>query len=435
MKKIIFLCLFFFGILSSFAEEKPCLKIVVTTDIHAQWELLEKVYAFMAEKNPDAILFAGDLARYVGDEKSYKTYISIYNKHFSKCKPAPVHIPITGNHDYWEHKGKKRLAPQDSLKRFFHPMGMEAKWLQHHVIKGYTFIGISATDEKGENNHTDTEIKQVSDLIGQAEKQAPGKPVFVMTHCPPAFTMTGSAWYDDPGKVWDWRYDHVRRMLDGHKQVISLSGHTHLPLQDERTVWQGEFTAINVGGLYKTAVTAPSPKTKTNLYVPYTGPMGQSFCYIEVFSDHMLIYRYDAKTLKEINPENRWRIELPYDPAKAVYTMDRRTAKQTPEFPAKAKAEIVKENNVYCLRLDPAKHPEFVHSYKVKMTFDDKNLKPAQFFVVSDFFDRQQAQHIILPLPKKLKLTPGVTGKMEITPVETFGKTGKTMTVSFTIPK
>ena len=86
MKKLLFLVLLFVGAFVSFAEEKPCLKIVITTDIHAQWQLLEQVYAFMAEKNPDAVLFAGDLARYVGDEKSYKTYISIYNKYFSKCK-------------------------------------------------------------------------------------------------------------------------------------------------------------------------------------------------------------------------------------------------------------------------------------------------------------------------------------------------------------
>ena len=301
------------------------------------------------------------------------------------------------------------------------------------VFKGYTFIGISATDEKGENNHTDAEIKQVSDLIGQAEKQAPGKPVFVMTHCPPAFTMTASAWHEDPRKVWDWRYDHIRRMLKGHKQVISLSGHTHMPLQDERTIWQGEFTAINVGGLYKTSVIAPG--ADNNHYLQYNGSMGQSFCYIEVFNDYMLIYRYNAKTLKEIDPENRWRIELPYDPAKAVYTKNRSTTKQSPDFPVKAKAEIIKENNIYCLRLTPAKHPEFVHSYKIKLIFDDKNLKTEQFFVVSDFFDRQKTQRIVLPFPKKIKLTPGATGKMSIAPVETFGKTGKTLTVSFTVPQ
>ena len=432
MKKLYFLPLFFF-FLTAFAAEKPILKIVVTTDIHAQWETLEKIYGFMAQKNPDVVLFAGDLARYVGDEKSYKTYINIYNRHFSKCNPKPVHIPITGNHDYWEYKGVKRLAPQDSLKRFFHPMGMKAEWLQHHVVKGYTFIGVSATDEKGENNHTAEEINQVSDLIGQAEKKAPGKPVFVMTHCPPAFTMTGSERSGNEKKVWDWRYDHIRKMLTGHKQVISISGHTHLPLQDERTIWQGEFTAFNAGGLYHVSLTPPG--VSQNQYISDRNLIGKSFCYIEVFEDQMTIYRYDALTMKEINPGNRWRIELPYDPAKAVYTMKRAEKIKPPEFRKGATAAIEKTSeNSYGVTLDSAWHPDFVHAYKVKLIYDDRKLKPQEFYIASNFFYGQKTLRPFLPFPKNIKLVPGARGSMEITPFETFGNAGKGLIVKFQIP-
>ncbi len=433
MKKLYFLPLFFF-FLTAFAAEKPILKIVVTTDIHAQWESLEKVYGFMAEKNPDAVLFAGDLARYVGDEKSYKTYINIYNRHFSKCNPKPVHIPITGNHDYWENKGIKRLSPQDSLKRFFHPMGMKADWLQHHVVKGYTFIGVSATDEKGENNHTAEEIKQVSDLIDKAEKKAPGKPVFVLTHCPPAFTMAGSAWHDNPKKVWNWRYDHIRKMLAGHKQVVSLSGHTHLPLEDERSIWQGEFTAVNVGGLYKYSLQVPGEVKEEYIKTPSHYQYRRAFCYIEVFRKHMVIYRYKADTLEEINPENRWRIELPYDPSKAVYTMKRAEKIQSPEFHPGAKAELEKESDSYFISLTSAVHPDFVYAYKIKLIFDDKNLKPQDFYIASNFFSEKKTLYPSYQIPKNVKLVPGATGVMKITPVETFGKEGKSLSVRFQIP-
>ena len=437
MKKILSFCLSVFLLLSVSAAEEPSLKIVVTTDIHAQWQLLEKVYAFMAEKNPDAVLFAGDLARYVGDAKSYKTYISIYNKYFSKCKTKPVHIPITGNHDYWEHKGKKRLAPQDSLKRFFHPMGMKADWLQHHVIKGYTFIGISATDEKGENNHTPEEIRQVSGLIGEAEKKAPGKPVFVLTHCPPAFTMAASARNDGRKKVWDWRYDHIRKMLSGHKQVISISGHTHLPLQDERTIWQGEFTAINAGGLYKTALTEPGPVTDS--HIPYNGPGGQSFCYIEVFRNHMLIYRYDANTLKEIAPEKRWRVKLPYDPEKAIYTMNRKNSSEVPRIPAGTTATVIKKINKngkegYALQLNLTQYPDSVYAYKVKLIYDDKSLKNQEFYIVSDFFQPERSRNFVYQFPQNQKLTAGAECTLKIIPVEQFGKTGKGISLKCKIP-
>ena len=433
MKKVHFIPLFF-SFITSFAAEKPILKFVVTTDIHAQWETLEKVYGFMAKKNPDAVLFTGDLARYVGDEKSYKTYINIYNKHFSKCNPKPVHIPITGNHDYWEYKGVKRLPPQDSLKRFFHPMGMKADWLQHHVVKGYTFIGVSATDEKGENYHTPEQIRKVSGLIGQAEKNSPGKPVFVLTHCPPAFTVAGSAWYNNPEKVWDWRYDHIRQMLTGHKQVISFSGHTHIPLEDERSIWQGEFTAINAGGLYKYSLQVPGDVREEYIQPPSNNQYRRAFCYIEVFRKYMVIYRYNAETLEEINPEKRWRIELPYDPSKAVYTMKRAEKIQPPEFRPGAKAELEKDDDSYFIRLTSAVHPDFVYAYKVKLIYHDKKWKPQEFYIASNFFSGKKTLHPSYRIPKDVKLVPGAKGIMEITPVETFGKEGKKLTTPFCIP-
>ena len=38
-------------------------------------------------------------------------------------------------------------------------------------------------------------------------------------------------------------------MLKKYPQVVHISGHSHFPANDPRAVWQGEFTAINDGGL------------------------------------------------------------------------------------------------------------------------------------------------------------------------------------------
>ena len=433
MAKYLFLVLFFGMLLG--AAETPRLKIAVTSDIHAQWKVLEKVYAFLASKNPDVVLFGGDLASSVADAQSYKTYIDIYNRHFSKKVPQPVHIPIPGNHDFWAPKGKKRLPAQESLKKFFNTMGMEARWLQHHVVKGYTFIGVSATDEKGENKHTPAEIKEVSDLIGKAEKAAPGKPVFVLTHCPPAFTMSGSNFRKKPENTqsWYWRYDLIRQMLTGHPQAVSLSGHTHLALQDERAIWQGEFTAVSVGVLPRVSPKMPGKMPGT--FRPGLATRGRNFTYIEVFEKYMLIYRYDANNLKEIKPAKRWRVELPYDPAKAVYTDKRIQKAVAPEFAPGAKAEIFANHKFYFIRLDRAKHPDMVHAYKVKLNFDDKKYKPLEFYVVSDFFSPRKGRRPLLQFPRNIRVVPGATGTMEITPVETFGKEGKPLVVKFTVPE
>ena len=435
-----FFRIMFFCMLLAFAAgaaETPRLKLAITSDIHARWNHLERVYAFLAAKNPDAVLFCGDLTLSVADVKSYKKYISIFNKHFSKCKVKPVHIVIPGNHDFWAPKGEKRLPAKESLERFFGTMGMKSEWLRHTVVKGYSIIAVSATDEKGENNHTPQEVKQVSDLIGKAEKAAPGKPVFVMTHCPPAFTAVGSAWKAKlpQTKGWYWRYDLVREMLKGHKQAVSLSGHTHLALQDERAIWQGDFTAISVGVLPQVTLMRPGKHIGPYRPRPYIARHGRNFTYIEVFDKYMLVYRYDASNLKEIKVAQRWRIDLPYDPAEALYSDKRFEQTVAPEFPAGAKAEIVNIKGVCCLRLDRAKHPEMVHSYKVKLTFDDKKFKTVNFYVASDFLLPKPPVRAQLELPENIKLQPGAAGTMEIFPVESFGKHGKSITARFVIPE
>ena len=430
MRKLLFLLLFPLVLCGA----EPKLKIAVVSDIHEKWNDLDRVFGILSKKSPDAVLFGGDLAN--GNPESYRKYMLLYKKHFSVKKNPPVHIPIPGNHDYLGFpKGSPRPAAKESLKRFFSAMELPANWLQHHQVKGYTILGISATDDKGENRHSEAEIKQVSDLIGKAEKNSPGKPVFVMTHCPPAFTLLRSRFNSKtlPGARYHWRLDHVRKMLDGHPQAVSISGHTHLAIEDERSIWQGGFTAVHAGVLRWVTPQTPAPQEKTIKSLSRFG--GRNFVYIEVFENKMIIYRFDANTLKEIKPQKRWVISLPHTPEKALYTAKRGEKNPAPRFPAGAKAEILRAKKHYCLQLDRAEHPDMVLAYEVRLIFDDKKYPEQKFFVSSDYFLHEKAEKRVLDIDEKIKLPSGAAGVMKITPYETFGKAGKILTSRFTVPK
>jgi len=409
---------------------EPKLKIAVVSDVHEKWQDLERVFSFLAEKDPDVVLCGGDITN--GDPAGYAKYIGIYDRCFSKKKPAPVHIPILGNHDYLPFpKGSRRPSAEESMKRFFGPMGLPCRWLQHHEVKGYTFIGVSATDDKGEHSNS-AEIKQVSDLIGKAEKAAPGKPVFVLTHLTPAFTLVRSDFSETkaPKARYHWRVDNIRRMLENHPQAVSISGHTHLALEDERTIWQGEFTAVHAGVLRW--VTPQKPAPLSGLIDTLDRFKGRNFIYIEVFEKEMLICRFDANTLCEIKPEKRWRIPLPHNPAKAVYT-SRRASSSAPQFPAGAKARILRRGKNFYLDLDRAEHPDMVLAYKVELTYRGTE-KAREFFVSSDYFLHGEQSRRALNIDQKIKLPPG-EGTMKITPFETFGKAGKPLVTKFVIPE
>ena len=429
MKKFYIFALLF--PLCLFAVE-PELKIAVVSDIHEKWNDLQRVFAFLAKKNPDVVLSGGDIAN--GNPASYNKYAEIYNRYFSQKKNPPVHIPILGNHDYLAYpKGGKRPTAKESMKRFFAPMGLPSNWLQHRQIKGYTFIGVSATDDKGEHSNSD-EIKKVSDLIGEAEKTSPGNPVFVLTHLTPAFTLVRSDFnkIKSPKARYYWRVDNIRKMLENHPQAVSISGHTHLALEDERTIWQGGFTAIH-GGVLRW-VTPQKPVPQSGLVDTLDRFKGRNFIYIEVFKNEMVIYRFDANTLREIKPDKRWRVTLPYTPQKAVYTAKRSQTEIAPQFPAGAKAKIIRNGKKFYLQLDRAEHPDMVLAYKVKLTYDDKKITVPEFFVSSDYFLHDQQSERALNINEKIKLPAG-TGTMEITPFATFGKAGKKLVAKFNIPE
>ena len=67
-----------------------------------------------------------------------------------------------------------------------------------------------------------------------AIKDDPTRPIFLTTHLPPYDTMYGSIPWGNSQLNW----------LSKFPQIVSISGHTHYAMTDERCIWQGSFTAI-----------------------------------------------------------------------------------------------------------------------------------------------------------------------------------------------
>ena len=68
----------------------------------------------------------------------------------------------------------------------------------------------------------------------------PTKPIFVITHLNPIDTVYGSD---------AWGNADIHDVLQDYPQVISLSGHSHYTVADERSIWQGSYTAMSTQSL------------------------------------------------------------------------------------------------------------------------------------------------------------------------------------------
>ncbi len=239
------------GILPTFvpeakAAETPDLKVGVISDVHLgyawdpdlQTPRFYKALKTYKEMGVDAIIIAGDLndqgvsSLTLEGQKAYmEEFADVWFAVFPEEKGEEGYVEpvlIYGNHDvdliaagYWP----ERFGTYSDVQTW--------------EVNGYQFVGA----HNGKENKVTTEV-------ADAVAATPDKPVFYIQHCPIAYTVGRSmggygANYSLAG----------RNNISAYSNIVSFAGHNHMPLTDERSIWQGEswndgrFTAINTASL------------------------------------------------------------------------------------------------------------------------------------------------------------------------------------------
>lgn len=221
----------------------PVMRFVATSDTHIETigdkgckrisALMKTAYAISDAdedyKNLDAVVFSGDITDH-GLKDSFYAFAAVT--------------------DYEFREGTERLAVvakahdsytffNNSLKVFTGITGQEPDF--HRVIGGFHFIGVSRSETL--EHYSEKQVKWLDENIAAAVKEDPEKPVFVFQHEHVKNTVYGSSETDG------WGLDVFTEVLSKYPQVVHISGHSHFPANDPRAVWQGNFTAINDGGL------------------------------------------------------------------------------------------------------------------------------------------------------------------------------------------
>lgn len=220
----------------------PVLRFVVCSDIHLDGDetqeaavrfgnLFGDMYAHSENcgyKNLDAVVVAGDFTG-AGEEKEYQVYNKIVAENI---KEGTQLLTVLGNHEFIAYRDVDATVGYDVYKTFVHE-----DVDRDVVINGYHFICVSYDD----NGKTFSgKMQWLDERLRNATAEDPTKPVFVIQHPHPAFTVYGSV---------NWGDFSTRTVLSRYPQVISFSGHSHYASNDPRSVWQGEFTAVGTGSL------------------------------------------------------------------------------------------------------------------------------------------------------------------------------------------
>ncbi|MCR4615757.1 MAG: metallophosphoesterase [Clostridiales bacterium] len=316
---------------------KPVLRFTVCSDSHIQkpgdgrCKLVEQVINFgykTAEADPyykslDAAVFVGDLT----DNGTEEQFNAFFDTARGVLKDETELLAITArNHDGWALK--KAAVPL-----FEKLYGDNAD--SHKVINGYHFIGISTSRYKNER-YGKYQKKWLREELAKAAADAPGKPIFVYHHEHVLSTVYGS--YDYEG----WGVPHFRSIMNKYPQIVHFSGHSHYPLNDPRSVWQKQFTAIGTGGLAYEEVTVGRDRS---LHPEGFSKAAQGWV-AEVDADNRLRLRgFEVMT-------GEWLCEYVIDdvtdPKKFAYTpAQQRSRASAPKFPEGADLTVTENGNEY----------------------------------------------------------------------------------------
>ena len=284
-------------------REKPILRIGAMTDNHLHPKRPEThrrtkaCFELFRRMNADIVVDTGDIA-----DLSHVTELEFFRKCFDDAFAGTDCVPFfcIANHDYNYIPGTKKNDPKNianawrALKMTPNPTA---------VVKGYRFVNVF------QNEPDPTAFgKAVAKAVAENEGN---RPVFVVNHVPPMFTTTGTEHWSSMG---------VREVLNRYPQVVALTGHIHTAISWAANVWQGEFTAVNLGA-----------------HAEYSNKIDGEAVVLDVFADRIDVRRFEAVSGREIGADDRWSIPLPLDPKHGPYRPEvRAKACPVPALPANA---------------------------------------------------------------------------------------------------
>lgn len=343
------------GVLPVAPEDfQPTLRFVVCSDVHNQNErfrdMMRSLYqvakADTAHPSLDAVLVAGD---FTGSGK-YEEMVDFKEALFDSLQEGTRPIICIGNHEYIDTVRRHHLEHGSIEEIFSSLFGLQPD--QATNINGYTFLTVSY-DRYGKHFRGREKRKFYQDVLNAAAKQAPEKPIFVIQHPHPYLTVYGSINWAEIGLSRFWRKK---------PNVVNFSGHSHYPMNDPRSIWQGSYTALGTGSLKYHEI-------ENNLRCGYHASIPDSAeeCYlVEVDANsnlkircyHLYSHDFFGETYYIENPSNKKEFRYTY--------ANRFKADAPPEFPKKTFLTVTKDEKGHDHINFPAATDRFiVHDYRI----------------------------------------------------------------------
>ena len=264
----------------AFDESSVVLSVGVVSDVHIntgvpetsrKWKnALLQLGVKASESDPDGldgVLVAGDLIDYPSDpaiREFKKVYESVIN-------PEVVPLIYTvGNHDVPNYKWSETMVKDaEYIRKAFGDSYFqvdvdkdagERLECPHCVLKDYDILTITP-DGTSPVVYSPEALKWLDGKLKEITSKNPSRYVIVITHPMLYDTVYGSLLGEADG-IWKsflpgyWATRELPEILSKYPQVVAFGGHLHFPLNDPRSVWQGNYTALGCASIRYMALEA-----------------------------------------------------------------------------------------------------------------------------------------------------------------------------------
>ncbi|WP_167497442.1 chitobiase/beta-hexosaminidase C-terminal domain-containing protein [Microbacterium maritypicum] len=436
------------------AEEEPQLSFFVMSDVHTSslddknrgiWSSHFDTLASI-NPDPDLIISNGDQ---INDNNNtapdHQVVKTIFDENIDRLGLDDTPILMShGNHD---------VGNADMAKYYGDWFDNASGGYYEKTIDGQTFLVIDTERYSGaQRTWLQGRLAALS-----AESGALNTPIFVVGHRPTANTVYDGAQASNAALTSD---------LSGYPQAVYFSGHSHLHLNDERSIWQGAFTAVNDGSMSYTETPHDAYQIYGDaLWDEFTIPTAQAH-YVEVYSDRTEIDRINFAAEDERTYTNgAWGYQSGYPFASAgtlagptwTVRLDGSTAEEVRanfDYTATARdavapvrqgaPEHIVTNGADVLRVPAATDDEAVYGYDVRVrdavTGAEALPIRAGAKVLADFQIAPRPSVLEIPLAIRngrqadaplLTLTKGTSYIAEVTEVDMYGNRSEKTSVAF----
>lgn len=433
----------------------PELVLGVISDIHVTTPdstmRLERVLRFFRDRKVDAVMICGDLADW-GLLSGLKYVAEAWERVFPGNKGsegrATRRIFCTGNHDYEGWWYGDMTAEMHALgydeDEALASLGMKKCWeevfqedfapVRKRTVNGFDFVSA----EWHRHGNAPGCDKTAEWFAAHGDELDPSKPFFFQIHMPPAETTAGSG-VSELSRM-------VRNTLAAYPNAVAFSGHRHWTLNDERSIWQGDFTAVSVPSLSYTSL----PKEHENGNDVRDGTSTRSMpllparfnleepqgLVVSIYRDRMELERYDFANFAHTAPT--WEVPLPTNAGARPFAFEpRRRREPVPEFPANATLSLATRNtNTRGGKWEVALVASFpaakgvadarVFDYEIRATLADGSVSMTKRFLSPAFHKMKKDEpDNVLYWFNVLDLPQDADYRLEVYPRNCFGDCGK----------